>query len=78
MRFQSPLSAMAAGVYDRTFSFYIPKSTVLALGNDLVTYMNARSEGADSVDWQEFPSGNIYTAAFHGVSWNGWRRSLTC
>ena len=56
------------GVYDRTFSFYIPKSTVLALGNDLVTYMNARSEGADSVDWQEFPSGNIYTAAFHGVS----------
>ncbi len=56
------------GVYDRTFSFYIPKSTVLALGNDLITYMNARSEGADSADWQEFPSGNIYTVTFRGVS----------
>ena len=56
------------GVYDRTFSFYIPKSTVLELGNDLITYMNARSEGADSFEWQEYPSGNIYTVAYRKVS----------
>lgn len=54
--------------YDRTFAFYIPKSTVLALGDDLISYMNARSEGADSSGWQEYPSGNIYTAAFRKVS----------
>lgn len=56
------------GVYDRTFSFYIPKSTVLELGNDLTTYMNARSEGADSSGWQEYPSGNVYTVSFRKIS----------
>ena len=54
--------------YDRTFAFYIPKSTVLALGDDLISYMNARSEGADSSGWQEYPSGNIYTVTFRRVS----------
>lgn len=54
--------------YDRTFAFYIPKSTVLELGNDLISYMNARSEGADSSEWQEYPSGNIYTVTFRKVS----------
>lgn len=57
------------GTYDRTVTFRIPLATVHELGEDLKTYMNARTDAkAVSAQWTDFVSGTEYTVKFQGLT----------
>lgn len=57
------------GTFDRTITFRIPLTTVHELGDDLITYMNARTDAkAASAQWTDFISGKEYTVSFKGLS----------
>lgn len=56
------------GLFTRTVRFRIPRSTSQALGNDLISYFNARTPQGAQAQWEEFPSGLQYTVTLAEVS----------
>ena len=58
----------ADGSYDRTIVFSIPRKTTNALGDDLISYMNARTARGAQASWEDFPSGRRYTVRFEKLS----------
>lgn len=49
------------GDYDRTVVFAFPRATTDALGEDLISYLNARTARGAYASWEDFPSGRKYT-----------------
>lgn len=55
-------------LYDRTITFQIPRKTINALGEDVVSYMNARTDASAVREWKDFASGREYTVTYKNVS----------
>lgn len=58
----------ADGTYDRNVVFAIPRATTDALGEDLISYMNARTARKANGSWEDFPSGRKYTVRMERFS----------
>lgn len=55
------------GKYNRTIKFSFPKSTMNILGNDIYSYMNARTITASSSVWNEYPSGDEFIVTYNNL-----------
>lgn len=58
----------ADGDYDRTVVFAIPRATTNTLGEDLISYLNARTARRADASWEDFPSGRKYTVRMERFS----------
>lgn len=51
--------------FDRTITIKLPKNTTDALGTDLISYMNARTDtSADTQGWQDVSGGREYSVTY--------------
>ena len=58
------------GKYDRTVIFNIPKSTMDELGNDVYSYMNARTIECTNSYWNDYLSGSKFTVEYKNIDIN--------